>query len=66
MHRLVVVGGGVAVVHQGQVDGDRLVNRCSSRFQSNHHRGHLRRNKIIGSGAKKSTPSDSAGMWVTP
>jgi len=36
----------------------RLVNRCSSRFQSNHHRGYLRWNKIISSGAKKSTPPD--------
>ena len=33
----------------------RLVNRCSSRFQSNHHRGYLRRNKIISSGAKNAS-----------
>ena len=44
----------------------RLVNRCSSRFQSNHHRGYLRRNKIISSGAKNGRPPESAGTYVTP
>src|SRR4051794_26472850 len=34
----------------------RLVNRCSSRFQSNHHRGYFRRNRIMSRGPRTSSP----------
>jgi hypothetical protein len=33
-----------------------LLKRCSSRFQSNHHRGYFWRKRISSSGAKNSRP----------
>jgi len=44
----------------------RLVNRCSSRFQSNHHRGYFCRNKIVSSGPKNSKPPAPAATAVVP
>ncbi len=38
----------------------RLVNRCNSRFQSNHHRGYVWRNTIMGKGPKNNRPPEPA------
>jgi hypothetical protein len=43
-----------------------LLNRCSSRFQSNHQRGYFWRNRIISNGPKNSTPPAPATTLVVP